>query len=213
MSRRLEARDSAGVGRLAGEIAAQCALTPEQVRLAAQETARRVAAHMQRVALSRGGLADLVAALGDARFLSGDGKEQAVMLFLSGSEERARALVAAVGQKARLSHEQAERAVPKLVHAQFQTIVEGSRPALNDLFGRLPSLFQWSLGGMHADIADIVRRRCGAGPYGRIVLRRRLRAILAEAAGYSGRSATGWYMRSLLAPVRTAARSVASAMK
>lgn len=203
-----------GGGALATEIASQVGLSAEQVGRALAEVERRVSLEMQRVTLSRGGLADLVAALGAAQFL-GPPEQSAgkLLLFLLGSEARVRALCAAVAQSAGIAQDAAERVVPRLALAQFKGLVERSRPGLNELFGRMPSLFHWSLGGMHADIADIIRRRCGAGPYDRRALRRRVRAILAHAGGFAPAGAAGWYARTALSPLRSVAGMIARSLK
>lgn len=201
---RVEARGRAGGNQLPGALEAS-GLRPDQIGAALEFVTTRMGGELRRMALSRGGLADIVAALGDARFVGRDNaieRGSALLHVLFGAEHRVRALGAALAHHARIPDEQALRVLPVLVHAQFQALVETSRPALTELFARMPSLFQWSLGSMHADIADIIRRGCGAGPYGRVVLRRRVRAILAASAGYEGRSAVSWYVRAGLAPAR-----------
>lgn len=214
MLKRLERPEPTGGIGFASEIASQAGLSVAQVRDAHAEVCRQLGRELHRLTLSRGGLADVVAALGDARFL-GPAEQSAdrVLSFVFGSEARVRALHASIAQKARITQEQAERIVPRLAHIEFKQIVERSRPRLNDLFGRMPSLFQWSLGSMHADMADIIRRRCGAGPYDRKALRRNVRAVLAEAGGFSKAGAGGWYAVAALAPVRAVVRTLARSMQ
>ena len=49
-----------------------------------------------------------------------------------------------------------------------------------------------------ADLADILRRGCGAGPYAPAKLRRVVRQSIARAAHFPARSALGWYLQFML---------------
>ena len=60
---------------------------------------------------------------------------------------------------------------------------------------------RWSLGEPHLDFADILRRECGAGPYGPIKLRRIVRRAVARSAGFEPRGPVRWYLRFMAKPI------------
>ena len=73
-----------------------------------------------------------------------------------------------------------------------------AKSTLGALLARMPSLGRWSKGSPHADLADILRRRCGAGPIASRTLPRAVRRRLARAGGFGGLGAIGWYVRFML---------------
>ncbi len=186
-------------------LAQRAGMSRGQVEVMAAEVARKLAHSLQRLTLSRGGLADVVQLLGEAvpGGADADGAmRHAQVLF--GSQANLDALATACAHRAGVGIEQAAQVLPAIIEMQVVALADRSRGALTDLFARLPSLFHWSLGSMHADIADIIRRGCGAGPFDRGKLRRQVRSIIAEAAGYAHTGAAGWYAARALAPARVA---------
>lgn len=202
--------------RVGAEEAAGQSLTASQAREVAAEVQRRLRLRVQKLSLSRGGLARAVGALGDPRLLSeGTPKQRAAAIadVLFHHRTEFEALVAAAASRARASHDAVAAAVPEIFVAQFVRLSERAQAGLDELYCRMPSLLHLEQGSPHADIADIVQRRCGAGPYGRVVLRRRLRQVLAEASGYQWRGVTAWYIGRMLRPAQVAARHVQKAMR
>ena len=96
--------------------------------------------------------------------------------------------------------------LPGLAALTFATLAARAKSALGALLARMPSLGRWSKGSPHADLADILRRRCGAGPYSSRKLPRAVRGCLAHAGRFGGFGALGWYARFML--LRPAAKAL-----
>jgi hypothetical protein len=176
---------------------------------------REMAWHLERNTLSRGGLADLVEALGSghhARYLDDpnalraemvrtDGN--AVLRHVLGTEDRSQALAARAAREAGLSGRTVASMLPALAVIAMARVAAGAKTSLGEVLAAVPSL---GGGSPHADLADILRRGCGAGPYAPAKLRRAVRRAVARAAGFPPRGALRWYLQFML--VRPASRPV-----
>lgn len=197
--------------RVAAEEKVARALTGSQAHAVAGEVQRRLHRQVQKLCLSRGGLAETVAALGNPRLVSHGSPQQraaAIADALFHSPGQIDAMVAAAAARARAARADVAAVVPEMLAAQFARLSQRAQVRLEEMYCRMPSLSHLSQGSLHADIADIVRRRCGAGPYGRVVLRRRLRQVLGEASGFRARGLTAWYVGQVLHPAQAVARGL-----
>lgn len=204
MLKRVEDGEGARFQPSVFELAVINGVSREQVQNIAEQAARWLALQLQRMTLSRGGLADVVAALDVTREQRQDAGSSQLTSLVVGSSHAAGMLAARFACRAGITIEQAEALLPAVIDAQLLAIAERARPELGELFARMPVRFEHSLGSMHADIADTVRRGAAAGPFSRAKLRRRVRAGVAEAAGFAQRGAVGWYAGQALVPVRRA---------
>jgi hypothetical protein len=94
--------------------------------------------------------------------------------------------------------------LPDLAVAALRGVA--AHKGLDDVLNVLPALGRRSRGSPHADLADIVRRGCGAGPYAPNKLRRAVRRRIAQAADFPARGLLSWYGQFIL--VRPLARLV-----
>jgi hypothetical protein len=193
-------------------------VAPAKADAALRAVIREMAWHMERNTLSRVGLADLVEALGsvrhagyldDASALRGkavctDGN--AVLAEILGTKDRSRALAARAAREAGLNGRTVLSMLPALAVIAMQRVAAGAKNGLDAVLAAMPSLGRCSRGSPHADLADILRRGCGAGPYGPGRLRRVVRTAIARAAGFPPRGALRWYLQFML--VRPASRPV-----
>jgi hypothetical protein len=179
---------------------------------------REMAWHMERNTLSRGGLANLVEGLGnvrpvgyldDANALRGemvrtDGN--AVLADVLGTKDRSRALASRAAREAGLNGRTVLSMLPALAVIAMERVAAGAKNDLDAVLAAMPSLGRGSRGSPHADLADILRRGCGAGPYGPAKLRRVVRRAIARATGFPPRGALRWYLQFML--VHPASRPV-----
>src|SRR5206468_688923 len=87
--------------------------------------------------------------------------------------------------------------LPGLGAVAMATLAVRAKSPLGEILERTPPLGRLSRGSPHADLADILRRRCGAGPYSPRALPRTVRRTIARAAGFSPRGAVSWYLAAL----------------
>ena len=193
-------------------------VAPAEADAALRAAIREMAWHMERNTLSRGGLADLVEALGsghcagyldDANAVRGemvrtDGN--AILRHVLGTKDRSRALAARAAREAGLSGRAVASMLPALAVIAMARVAAGAKNGLGEVLAVMPSLGRWSRGSPLADLADILRRGCGAGPYAPAKLRRVVRRAIARAAGFPPRGALRWYVQFML--VRPASRPV-----
>jgi hypothetical protein len=210
-------------GPIIAVLAEAFAVAPGKADAALRAVMREMAWHMERNTLSRGGLADLVKALGslrqagyldDASALRGemvrtDGN--AVLAEVLGTKDRSRALAARAASEAGLDERTVVSMLPALAVIVMARVAAGAKNGLDAVLAALPSLGRWSRGSPHADLADILRRGCGAGPYGPARLRRVVRSAIARAAGFPPRGALRWYVQFMLVrPASRPARMIAA---
>jgi Bacterial protein of unknown function (DUF937) len=198
-------------GTVVADLATAFDTTPAQAEAVMRAVMPELAWHLERNTLSRGGLADLVAALGQghhARYLDGgnifrdaaaveDGK--AILGHILGSKEGSRALAAEAAARAGLPQGTVRAMLPGLAALTMAGLAARSRTALAQILAVIPPLGHWSEGSPHADLAAILRRRCGVGPYASGVLRHTVRRVVARAAGFPPRGPIRWYVDFMLA--------------
>lgn len=189
------------------QLAATFSVAPAQAQAALREVEAEFAWHLQRTALSRGGLADLVDALGSGQharaggdFANGAVNEAggAILLSVLGSKDRGHALAARAARHANLTTGQAEAMLPALAAVAMANLSERSRTHLDGILAQVPPQGRWSRGSPHADLSDIMRRRCGAGAYSPRALPKAVRRALGRAAGFGRGGVGGWYVRFML---------------
>jgi hypothetical protein len=180
-------------------------------RPAAEALMRAAAAefgwHLERHMLSRGGLAELVEVLGSgsrASYLSDENvfvdtaveaDGNAILARSVGSKDASRALAARIGRRSRLPPSLVRRALPYLAAVSMAGLALRAQAALGEIIAQVPELGRFSRGSPHADLAAILRRRCGAGKYSPRMLPRAVRRALARAGGFSNAGVIVWYAR------------------
>jgi hypothetical protein len=159
--------------------------------------------------LSRGGLADLVAALGpraspaggDAAAFAGAAAraegERLLALFLGGETEIA-ALAHRAAALARADASRVRPMLPSLALLAVAGLAGRASGGLGTILKVIPPLGPAALGSPHADLAGILRRRCGVGPYAARRLRKLVRRELAAAGGFRPDGPASWYLRRML---------------
>jgi len=197
-------------GPVVAVLAEAFAVAPEKADAALSVVVREMAWHLERNTLSRGGLADLVEALGSghlAKYLSdadalrgemvrADGN--AVLEHVLGTKDRSQTLTRRTAREAGLGEGAAASMLPALATLAMARVDAGARKDLGEVLAVMPSLGRWSRGSPHADLADILRRGCGGGPYAPAKLRRMVRRVIARAAGFPQRGALRWYLQFIL---------------
>ena len=206
-------------GPAVADLAAAFEVAPAAAEAVMRTVASELAWHLEKNTISRAGLADLVEALGSghhSKYLEGgdvfrdelvcaDGN--AILGHILGSKDRSRAVAARAARQAGLGEEVVRSMLPGLAAVTMGGLAVRAKGGLGEVLGAMPSLGRWSRGDPHADLADILRRGCGAGPYARGKLRRVVRRALARSGGFKPRGAVRWYLhfmlvRPAMAPVR-----------
>ncbi|HEY7085687.1 MAG TPA: hypothetical protein VH519_12830 [Hyphomicrobiaceae bacterium] len=187
---------------------ADASVTAAQWRAAFRVVGSEFAWRLGQITLSRTGLADVVELIGrsqraldvgDAGPLGGrapEGDGPAILAHVLGSGDRGRGLAARVSRAAGWPGEIGMAMLPNLAVAALREVA--AREGLDDILNALPALGRRSRGSPHADLADIVRRGCGAGPYAPAKLRRAVRRRIARAANFLARGLLGWYGQFVL---------------
>jgi hypothetical protein len=195
-------------------------IAPTEAGAALHAVMAEMAWNLERNTLSRGGLADLVEALGSghhagylehANAVRGEAARadgNAVLGHILGIGDGGHGLAARVAREAGLSVPAVAAMLPALAIVAMARLAAGAKNSLGEVLAVLPPLGCWSRGSPHADLADILRRGCGAGPYAPARLRRVVRRTIARAAGFPPRGAIRWYLQFMLIrpisrPVRT----------
>ena len=198
-------------------------VTLTQANAALRAVMPELAWHLERNTLSRGGLADLVEALGSGHHASSLGDASAargeavradgnaILGHILGTKDRSRALAARAAREAGLSMQIVASMLPVLAVIAMACLAASAKNSLGEVLAVMPPLGRWSRGSPHADLADILRRGCGAGPYAPAKLRRVVRRAIARAAGFLPRGATRWYLQfMLIRPVSRPVRAIAA---
>jgi hypothetical protein len=180
---------------------------------------------LEQTTLSRAGLADLVEVVaGGLRARLPEGSDalrgeatraagEAVLGKLLASKDRIRALADRAAHAAGLGEDKVQSMLPALATVTMAGFAARAKDNLADILRVMPQLGRWSCGDPIGDLADILRRGCGAGPYGRVELRRVVRRALARAAGFSSLGPLAWYVRFLLAPLAVPVRWLAAHLR
>jgi hypothetical protein len=197
-------------GAALADLAATFAVTPEQAAAAMRVVGTELAWHLEKNTLSRCGLADLLEAVGSgehAKLLEGEafGSEamraegNAILGHILGSKHRSRALAARAARQAGLTPETVQAMLPGLAVVTMAGLASRAQNGLRKVLSVMPSQGKWSRGSPHADLADILRRGCGAGPYAKARLRRVVRNAVVGGGSFRPRGALRWYLHFMLA--------------
>jgi hypothetical protein len=162
--------------------------------------------------LSRGGLADLVAALGSAgraarrmgaalASAKACAEVRAVLAVVVGEREQMRALAARTAAETGIGESTVARVLPSLVAFAIADLAARADGGIGAILKLIPPLGSAAGGSPHADLAGVLRRGCGLGPYAAGRLRRMVRTELARAGGFSPRGVLAWYTAFLLRPL------------
>jgi hypothetical protein len=192
---------------VAARLAAAFDITPAQAEAVMRTVMPEFAWRLETNTLSRGGLADLIDALGNSEhaswldrtdmFQAAGSHGNAILARVLGSKERSRTLAARAARQSRLDPALVRAMLPGLGALAMATLAVRAKASLGEILAQTPPLGRWSRGNPHADLADIMRRRCGAGPYSPRALPRTVRRTIARAAGFSPRGVLAWYLSAL----------------
>jgi hypothetical protein len=105
--------------------------------------------------------------------------------------------VARAARQCRLAPARVRAMLPGLAAVAMAALAVRARSGLGEILAKVPPLGRLSRGNAHADLAGILRRRCGAGPYSPRALPRAVRRVLARAAGFPARGPIAWYLDAL----------------
>jgi hypothetical protein len=213
-----DALRQAQAGSAAEMLAQSYDLSPVQARAVMREVEPAFAWGLEACSLNRGGLADLVEAVGRAdsagyvasanlfqdESARADGERLLTLLLGSGDEQAM--LTARVARRTGVSEPAVGAMLPGLAALSLASLASHARGTLGALLAVMPSLGPWSKGSPHADLADILRRRCGAGRYASRQLYRAVRQRLARAGGFGGFGVLGWYARCAVRPAHAVMR-------
>jgi Bacterial protein of unknown function (DUF937) len=208
----------AQAGSAAEMLAKSYDISPMQARAVVREVEPAFAWGLETCSLNRGGLADLVEAVGradSARYVANpnlfhddaaraDG-ERLLTLLLGSGDERAM-LATRISRRTGVSETTVAAMLPGLAALSLVSLAGRARSTLGALLAVMPSLGPWSKGSKQADLADILRRRCGGGRYSGRQLYRAVRRCLARAGGFGSLGVLGWYARYALRPAHMAVR-------
>jgi hypothetical protein len=205
---------------LARHLAAAFGLSPGQaagvMATAMPEFAWRFEGHT----LSRGGLADLVATLGKGKLAGDDdaaafaaagarSEGEAILVHFLGGSEQICALAHRVAGLTGVDRVSVEAMLPSLAALAIASLAARAS-GLGAILKVIPPLGRAAEGTPLADLAGILRRRCGVGPYAARRLRRLVRRELATAGGFRCDGVASWYVRRMLArPLLSALRRLA----
>ncbi len=205
-------------GSIADALAKTYAVSPAQARAVTRAVETELTWALETLSLNRAGLADLVELLGHidkAAYLGNsdlfedeaaraDGNRVLALLLRAGDARTM--LSSGVAARTAMSEPAVSAMLPGLAALTLATLAARAKSTLGALLARMPSLGRWSKGSPHADLADILRRGCGAGPYSGRKLPRVVRRCLAHAGHFGAFGAAGWYVRFML--VRPAAKAL-----
>jgi hypothetical protein len=181
-------------GTAVGDLAAASKSRRQQAEAVMRAVSTELAWYLEKNTISRAGLASLVEALGSGHhstYLEGgdvfrdaaaraDGN--AILGHILGSKDRSRAVAARAARRAGLGDAVVRSMLPGVAAVTMGGLAVRANGGLGDVLGAMPSLGRWSRGNAHADLADILRRGCGAGPY----------AGASSGAWCAGARACGW---------------------
>jgi hypothetical protein len=159
---------------------------------------------LETMALSRGGLADVVELLGGdhgaALLASGDsfrgeaGKD--ILARVLGTSAASRTLAARAARYCGVEADTIGAMLPHLAVAVVGGLALRANADLAAILAQVPSLGRLSRGSPHADLAGILRRGCGAGAHSPRALPRTVRRAIA--GGLPSRGVIVWYLRFMV---------------
>ena len=197
-------------GPIADALAKTYDISPAQAQAVVRAVETELTWALETLSLNRAGLADIVELLGQldkATYLgSGNPFEDAaartdgnrVLGLLLGDGDARTMLSSAVAARIGISEPAVSAMLPGVAAITLATLAARAKSTLGALLARMPSLGRWSKGSPHADLADILRRGCGAGPYSSRKLPKAVRRCVARAGRFGGFGALGWYVRFML---------------
>src|SRR5262249_58798355 len=112
---------------------------------------------------------------------------EAILSHILGSRERGWALAGRAATLTGVSAETIAAMLPSLAAITMARLAVRSRRGLADILDRIPPLRGGAASNPHADLALILRTRCGIGPYASGRLRHLVRRAPARAAGFAPR--------------------------
>ncbi len=201
-----DARRQVEGGAVVAHLASAFAITPGQAEAVVRTVMPEFAWYLQRNTLSRGGLADLVEALGSghhARYLDGINvfsdaaavvEGNAILGHLLGSEEACRSLARRAGRRAAISEDRVRSMLPGLAAAAMAGLAARAQRGLGEIVSVIPPLGRRGAGHAYAELAAILRRGCGVGPYDSGRLRHMVRWVVARAGGFEPIGPVRWYL-------------------
>jgi len=207
-------------GSLVDQMASACGITPAQADAVMRAVMPEFDWHMHTAALSRGGIADLVEAAGsvhradhltsDRLFVDEPARKEgkAILARLLGTKSASRTLAARAARQCGVDAGQIASILPHLAVVAIAGLALRSNAGLAEILAQVPPLGRLSRGSAHADLAGILRRRCGAGAYSPRALPPAVRRAIAPAAARPSRSILVWYVRFIVG--RGAARLLRS---
>jgi hypothetical protein len=210
-------------GALAEQLAAACMIAPARAEAALRAATPEFAWRVETAVLSRGGLADIVDALGCAErsacpkagdlFRDEDAlrEGEAILALLFGTKDARRALAARLVRQSGVDAARIAGILPHLAVVAMAGLARRCHAGLSEILAQVPPLGRLSRGGPHADLAAILRRSCGAGAYSPYALPRAVHRAIAGRAASRGHSAAVWYVRFMIG--RTAARLLRSLVR
>lgn len=205
-------------GTLAEHLAAASPIAPAEAEAVVRAVMAEFAWQVETAALSRGGLANLLEALGrvDGAAYVGNGglfldeaprrDGEEILARLVGTEERSRALAARAASQCGADAGEIAAMLPHLAVAAVGSLAQRCNARLKPILAQVPPLGRLSRGSLHADLAGILRRRCGAGFYSPRTLPRAVRRAITGAAASRTFGLPAWYVRFMFG--RTLARSL-----
>ncbi|MBX9587969.1 MAG: DUF937 domain-containing protein [Hyphomonadaceae bacterium] len=205
-----DAIEQVQAGSLTDRLAEAFAVTPAQADAVMRWVASDFAWYLQKNTLSRGGLADLVEALGSghhAAYLShsdvfrdeavgADGN--AILGALLGSKDASRMLAARAARRCGLTTAQVAAMLPYLAGTMMGSLARRAQLSLGNILAQVPPLGTLGSGNAYVDLAGILRRRCGAGAYSPRALPRAVRRAISRAAGFYNHGVLVWYARFMV---------------
>lgn len=185
------------------ELAAAFQIAPARAEAVMRAVMPELAWSLRQNTLCRGGLADLVEALGSGHhveYLSAgnvfrdeaarrDGA--AILGHMLGSKGRSRTLAMRAARQTGVSDRLIRSMLPGLAALTMGLLASRANGTMSEIVAQVPPQGR---GNPHADLADILRRGCGAGRYAPLALRRNVRRAIARAAGLPGAGVLGWYV-------------------
>jgi hypothetical protein len=193
-------------------LAERFAVAPSEVEAAVEAVEPEVLWVLERETLSRGGLANVIEALGSKRYMrylherlvvndEAALREEghAILKQVLHSKGRSRAIAARAARRVGVSPSALQRMLPGLVAIVMARLGERAQTPLNDILLRLPPIVRAPEGtNPYLPLADIMRRGCGVGPYARPKLVRVVRRAVAGAAEFRGGGPLGFFTRALV---------------
>lgn len=199
---------------LAEEMAARCRIASAQADAVLRTVMGEFAWRIEQAALSRGGLADVVEMLGSVQraaypaggllrdeAASRDG--EAILAWLLGTRHGSRTLAARAARQGGIAADQVAAMLPHLAVAAIGGLAVRCNAGLAEVLAQIPPLGRLSRGNPHADLAGILRRRCGAGSFSPRALTRAVRRATVPAAAPASRAVLVWYVRFMFARTTT----------